>query len=550
MKRLASFIIGIAAVTAAFADFTGPAPLAWRWSQPATASPSGAPIVDSDAVYVASGGRIYSLGRESGAEIWRFPKGEPIQANFRLGAIKTGNAIVAASDARIIYAVDHVTGAQLWTYPTPISVVGRGIFFNNDRLAFPVEGNRILVLDANTGQPVGEPVSVGEPIIGGLAAYQNNLIFMTDRGRLSSLNLSTGRMNWQASLTSFTRTAVPRVIGDQILVPSGTFLTSVRAGTGTLAWQTNIGETLVFEPAVSDNNIAVVTTNSNVFNLDNRGRFVSRRGFKLPAPPVTSPSWVGRYVAQPTADGRVNVLDPAVGEMIFSYAVPAPLGPRRDATEGAGRSGPGAGSGGGGNAADEGGGGGGARGGGAGGGTASTTPTVSYIPAVGPAVLSGTTMFVLAADGSLLAFDRTLGVDLTAPDISMTWPNPGEQIWGVPPLVFLFQVSDFGSGIKEDTIKVTIDGQTYTSRFERTGRLIVEVTNSAPNRPLLDGPRVIEVTATDWMGNVAKKQFRVTVDNSLRPPARQTGTAAGGPGAGSGGGGNRGGGGGGGRSGG
>ena len=168
-----------------------------------------------------------------------------------------------------------------------------------------------------------------------------------------------------------------------------------------------------------------------------------------------------------------------------------------------------------------------------------------------------------ARDGSILAFDKTLGVDLTPPTAKQLWPNPGDVVSGQPPLELIFRLQDEAAGIKEDTIKVEIDGESAGFTYTRDGYVRVGFTTLAattrppnakdgaflpgdvpkPNPTLQDGRHAVVVTATDWMGNVSKTTYSVVIDNALRPlplPGTDQTGQNGGPG-GPGGGGGRGG---------
>jgi hypothetical protein len=188
---------------------------------------------------------------------------------------------------------------------------------------------------------------------------------------------------------------------------------------------------------------------------------------------------------------------------------------------------------------------------------------ITSIPASGAAVLAGQTLLIPARDGSILAFDKDLGVDLTPPTAKQLWPTPGDVVSGQPPLELIFRVQDEAAGINESTIKVEIDGEQVGASYSRDGYLRVAFstipdTSKAPllavqgdgttarrNNTLQDGRHAVVVTATDWMGNVSKTTYSIVIDNALKPlplpGADQTGQAGGPGGRGGPGGGGRGG---------
>jgi len=178
-------------------------------------------------------------------------------------------------------------------------------------------------------------------------------------------------------------------------------------------------------------------------------------------------------------------------------------------------------------------GGGGGRGGQRGGTTSTTTTANTDIPVspAGPGLVSGNTLLVLAEDGSLLAFDKDLGVDLTGPAVKMVWPNSGDDVSGQPPLELIFKLEDFASGINEKTIKITINDKPANFRFGRDGYAVVGFSEFSlaslqaqdkylANKPLADGPKAIVVEVSDYLGNVTKTTYRLNIDNVLKPLSR------------------------------
>jgi hypothetical protein len=140
-----------------------------------------------------------------------------------------------------------------------------------------------------------------------------------------------------------------------------------------------------------------------------------------------------------------------------------------------------------------------------------------YIQASGTAILAGQTLLVPAKDGSLLAFDKLLGVDLTPPTTSMVFPNPGEQVSGQPPLILLFKVEDDNSGVNKSSLKVSMDGQDLEYSITKEGFVLVRFTMSGANKPLSDGRKTFTVTVSDWLGNEGKTEYSLIVDNTLPP---------------------------------
>jgi uncharacterized membrane protein YgcG len=131
--------------------------------------------------------------------------------------------------------------------------------------------------------------------------------------------------------------------------------------------------------------------------------------------------------------------------------------------------------------------------------------------------LSGTELLVPAKDGSILSFDRNLGVDLTPPRVSMLFPNPGDQVSGQPPLYLHFKLEDEASGLNEKTLKITVDGRNLKYEKLRDGTYVVKFSTSGENRVLPDGRHVFAVIGSDWLGNEVRQEYTLTIDNSIPP---------------------------------
>ncbi|MCW5936961.1 MAG: PQQ-binding-like beta-propeller repeat protein [Fimbriimonadaceae bacterium] len=468
-------LAGLAA--SAVAQFDGVAPVAWRWAETTSAPPAGAPLVDGDQVFVAVGGRIYSVNRKTGNQNWRFPVAEPLDGNFRTGAALAGNLIVGATDARIVYAVDKATGALKWQHPAEAPVAGTPVIAGN-AVVYATTDRSLVALNLDSGSPLWpQPVKAANGIYPNLAAWQDSVIYMTNEPQIISMNVATKKENWRIGLRSLSAATQLVAYGDSIYVASGNYISAIRAASGGRKGEVRLDKTLSFGPAVSANGVAVVSDDGYVFTFDANLKPVFRAGINLESLPVNSPGFVGKWVVVPTTNGSVNVLDPTTGDIVFNYIVP-PL--FKVAADGGG-----------------------------------DTPPARFVTASGPAAESGSTMLVLLRDGSLVAFDSRLGVDLTPPEISMLWPRRGEQISGAAPLEFLFQIDDASSGVNSSSLKVYVDDKEYEGVYSRDGYLSVKIAAGGRNQPLTDGRHEIRVVAKDWLGNEATQTVNVSVDNTL-----------------------------------
>jgi outer membrane protein assembly factor BamB len=542
LKRAFVGLAALSAIGQVYADFDGPAPIAWRWADRISVRPSGSPTIIGDHVYAAVGSRLYCLERESGNQVWRFPAGEPLQANFASGATISGNLMIAAADDKAIYAVDVKTGEKVWQYDAPDGVFSRPVVAGNT-VVFGLASNQLIALSVQNGQPVwSEPYTPSGGIYDSMTSWQNSVIFLTSDGLLTALDVTTKKPSWRPrQFTSVSPLAGITVYGDNIYVTSGVYLTSLTASAGRMRFETIVPGTLRFNAAAGPEGIVCLTEDGKMHTFTTGGRPAFRNGVDLGSAGAAAPTFTGNLVAIPTANGSLNLIDPFSGQIIWNFTVPPMIKGMKMTVA----------TGGGGGGGRPGGPVGGGAGGGAQGGT--TEMEVKSVAAAGPVVVEGDTLILLALDGSILAFDKNLGVDLTPPDIMMGWPNAGDQVSGRAPMELVFIVADAGSGVNYGSsstlnadyngVTVTINGNKYVHEVDREGRVRVRIISSAgPNFPLADGRARISVTAADWMGNMAAANFVLTIDNTLpplgspKPPATTTGGGAG-PGGGFGGGG-------------
>ncbi|HXH61661.1 MAG TPA: PQQ-binding-like beta-propeller repeat protein [Fimbriimonadaceae bacterium] len=510
MKRAIVGLAALAAFGAATADFDGPAPIAWRWADNITQRPNGAPVLLGDHVYTAVGSRMYCLDRTTGNLVWRYPIGEPLNANFNTGAVVADGIMVAAADDKSVYGVDVKTGEKVWHYIAANHVFAQPVVAGNF-VVLATSDNQLMALNLKSGTEAwSQPYVPSAGIFQSLVSWQDNVMFLTSDGLLNSLDVTTQRPAWRPQrFTNIGPLSRLAVVNDLLYVTSGSYLTALSASTGRLRWEKIVPGELRFSAASNGDSVVCVTDSGRMFIFDRSGRPVTRTGVNLGSTPVASPSFAGKLVTIPTSNGAISLIDPQSGDIVWSFIVPPMIRGMTLKGTSTGVTGSGL--------------------------TATTTEEdieVKSVPAAGPTVSEGDTLLVMAQDGSILAFDKHLGVDKTPPVISMLWPNPGDQVSGRPPMEMVFKVTDDGSGVDIDSVQITINGEPYIPEIDRNGLYRVRVVSSGrTNQPLRDGRTSVIVSAKDWMGNSTAKSFVLTVDNNLpalgSPPTTKTGGSGG-----------------------
>lgn len=479
------------------AQIEGPTPLAWRWV-PASVdySPDGAPLVVDNSVYVAAGQRIYSLDAKNGNEKWKFPL-DGSKGTFRVQPIVCGKMLVDVTDAGYFYAADITNGASKWMYQLRnLAALGQPASVGK-LIVFKQGDDTLNALDADTGLPAwSKPLPVETGFDGPLVVHGDDVIFADNNNQMYSVNAASEKVNWVRKFGFLPPNLVPQLLGDNIYMYSGQYLVAVSAIRGTGRWQVSLGQNMEYGPAIGPDGMACVTEDGKLYFFDLNGRRALREVVDLGSGPAAQPSAIGDKYIVPTMNGAVNLVDPKTGKIEWSYAV-KPIGGYAQKKEAA--------------PVDT--------------GFGTVDNRILTIPAAGPPLASGSTLIVMCDDASILGFDSKLGVDLTPPDVDMLFPPPGAQTPGSPPLDLIFTVSDEATGVNVSTLKIDCDGNPMTFTVGRDGLAVVHISFDGPNKPLADGRRVLNVSVADWMGNVTKKSYALSIDNQLPPLNKPAGLA-------------------------
>jgi len=508
--------LGLASIAGAQID--GPTPLAWRWSGPTSVAPSGTPTIDGDNVYVGVGGRVYCVDKTTGNRKWQFPLIEPIAGQFTSTPLIAEGLVIASASDKNIYALDPVKGERKWSYESPTGIMGTPVLAGKF-IVFNVEGNQLMAINAADGKPVWQsPERIFDGLMGGLASFGSDVFFYSRSRELWVMKTTTKKAQKLAKFQSLSTDAIPIISGDILYVASGNYVIAMNPTSGSARWQTYVQQPLMFGPAIMPGSVAVGTQTGQLVILDSNGQPKVRKVgegatakrepmvVELNSRPIAPPSVVGNLFAIPTVNGALNLVDPNSGELVWSYLI-KPLTSGLKASSATATTATGV-----------------ERGG-----------EIISVPAAGPALISGTTMYLLALDGSLLAFDKALGVDLTGPVVKMAWPAQGSQVGSQKgPLDIFLTITDDATGVNEKTISITINDQAADFKYGRDGFAILRYGSGTKGGVLPDGRTVIKVTATDWMGNKTESSFVLTVDNALAPLALPGGTRPDGGGAGGG----------------
>lgn len=467
--------VALSLAGSAFGQFSGPAPLAWRWTQSTKISPGGSIVPVGNNLAVATGGRIYMVDQASGNGVWRYPAGAAIESGtFTSGVTVVENMVVAAADNKIVYAVDVATGAPKWQYIASERVIGAPVAVGKF-LALQLGDGSLMVIRQEDGTAVWEnSLRFFSGLVGQIGGHGNNIIAAGGDRKLYAVDVSSKKIRWQVPVAGVRSDFRPVMNGDTLYMSTGDSISLFSATTGQRRKEIMLRDPLATNPAYAEGRIAVGARSGKIYVVDDLGRSMMKKSIDLGSLPVSDPVVTKSGVTFLTANGSVNFIDFATEALTWNFIIRPQ--------------------------------------------TASTDPKVpNYLTASGVPIAVGNSFYTMARDGSLLCFDRKNGVDVTGPTCSMVFPNSGDQVSGQPPLQLYFRVADESTGIDSAAIKVSIDGTKFNHEYTRDGWIIVKFGQTAKNPFLQDGRKNITVESADWLGNRTVETYSLTIDNGLVP---------------------------------
>ena len=480
--------------TAAWADFTGPAPLAWRWSPQSSGIPDGSPVVTDTAIFVGNGNRVYGIDRDSGNTLWRFPQSEPINSTVAAPLGYAEKKVIVGLEDFTLLAIDGLTGKQAWRVNLEAKVTTAPVSVGGTIVVGVAPGELVAVRASDGSKLWPKPFRASEPILPQIQAQGNSVYFMSGR-TINCMDVISGKVKWHRNLTQFGGSF--NVVGDYVFTNSGSFITVLRASDGIKVWDRQVPEDLACAPGANSQWVVGVTRAGYLYAFDIQGRQVFKRGVKLGATTRHAPVLVGPMATVTTQVGTIVMVDVRSGDIKWNTTI-HPSSTARPRSEAGLVS--------------------------RGNQQAEESNQSRYVQAAGSPVLSGDSLFILARDGTLLAYDRGNGVDLYPPEVHLLFPNAGDTVSGKAPMSIVLALDDLGVGVNQDSVTVTINGKPYAFKIDAEGYLTIEISSDKKNPPIVDGRAKVIVHAEDWLGNKADREFSLTIDNllpALGGPKRQ-----------------------------
>jgi outer membrane protein assembly factor BamB len=245
------------------ANVTLPLTLKWRFS--ADAPPSSfntSPLVlgapGQQRVYFAAGRNIYCVDLQTGQQIWKTPNfTSSLATPLTLLSGEAGDLIIVAQQSGRVAALRTLDGGRAWEtdalssvgYAGPIVVnTSRGqriiSALNSGRLvAFTPEGT--IDPEWKVSLPLTSPSSSMS-----LSRNGSMLFISGSDAKLYIIDVTKGTVSNSVRLPAIS-SVTPVVVGDQVVVSSGTRVSSYRIAGGSSAWEFEAGGLVLGSPAVA-----------------------------------------------------------------------------------------------------------------------------------------------------------------------------------------------------------------------------------------------------------------------------------------------------------
>jgi len=484
---------------------SAPMSVEWKYSSTPYAGNTSSPVVSSDSVYFASGGRVYGVSLKTGAMKWRYPyegfmpavvTNTPALAGDTL-VVPTGDGLylLNTADGKLKFPAFRLSKGGVATSP---AVIGDSVYFAS------AEG-KLYSVSLQTGAPVEGVYKSGlntGDLAGDIASADGVLYFVTTNSRLHALNAAAGVQRWSQPYNGISGRATPVISGETLFIASGTSLAAYRTSTGSRSWLMTTHNDITAPPAVdADGNVYITTADRGVFALDSLRKPIWPKGAETNYEVDTQPVVTSDLLILGTSAGAVYAFDRATGELKWNYAIqPTSSDPN-----------------------DE--------------------PTTNKIAA--RPVIAGDVLFVLTDDGALTAF-RHDAPDALPPMVDHLEPTQGDYLNGRPPFEISAHIADDGSGLNADTITLRVDDKMIRRGLKEeevalkpgyifkpddgTLKYTILENDAGTTSGLTDGHHTATITASDWKGNTVTKTWTFVIDDTLKPRAKrnQTGTQLGG----------------------
>jgi outer membrane protein assembly factor BamB len=257
------------------------------WKVSVKASLSAGPALNNDLIFIGGReGRVIALRQIDGKQVWNVPVSSEVLAP---PTATNGTVLVKTIDGQLT-ALATNDGHAVWhfqqTEPALILRGGSAPQITHDDLIAGFANGNLAKLTLHDGSLLWqETIAIPEgsfaiqrmvDIDADPVVYNNRVYVATYQGRISALELSSGKTLWTHDISSFTGLAVD---GQRVYVSDATsHLWAFDADTGTVDWrQTQLEARNITGPATINNYIVVADEEGYLHWLSKQdGHFVAR----------------------------------------------------------------------------------------------------------------------------------------------------------------------------------------------------------------------------------------------------------------------------------
>ncbi len=501
------------------------------------------PAIGPDMVYAPVGHSIYAIDRGTGELVWQQSAGGEIYSS---PALADGILYFGSRDGNL-WAVNAEDGSVEWRYPTggPVDcspVIAYGVCY------FGSDANRLIALDLETRQPIWQFETAGD-IKASPLVYRDVVVVACQERRIYSLN-AQGRPIWSQALERRACFAAPVGERTKVIYSSGRQLEARDIYTGRVVWARpfRAADLIVGSPCVRGRRVYIGTMAGALYCIDaNRGAAIWRWPAQGVVDPITtSPVIVNDMIVFKAGERDLIALSLDGPRVLWQYTLPqaeekgtTPLGVGGGmipADEGFMGIAPGEGP---------------VMPGGEQPGGPGRTPqqrqerSYEFEANIAPSVaVVDNAVYTIGEDNVIYGFE-TEAPDNVPPRIAEPLLEvPGARrmrvqfvpaladeddfpehyadeiaIPGTPPVFLSLVLTDEGSGVDPDSVRVTVNGEVADHSYDQREGLIwyiYDPRGAAAN--LANGIKRVLFEAMDWHGNRVAQAVSFTSDNRLGPP--------------------------------
>jgi outer membrane protein assembly factor BamB len=235
-----------------------------RWFLETAGGVLSSPLIVDGVVYATSvDGYVYALDAVTGAEMWRISTGEKFAESTP--AVVDGFMYVG-SDRGSVFAIDVATGEERWKFETEGSVLSSPAVVNG--VAYiGSEDNNVYALDARAGTERWR-FNTGESVSSSPAVVDGTVYFGSSDGSVYALEAEAGLEQWHFE-TDDAVVSSPAVAAGTVYIGSNDgSIYALDVSSGTMKWQFGTGEPVVSSPAVVEGVVYIGSYDNHVYALD------------------------------------------------------------------------------------------------------------------------------------------------------------------------------------------------------------------------------------------------------------------------------------------